>query len=123
VKFTEKGEVKVDVTCLDDAEGARLCCSVSDTGIGIPEQKLATIFEPFSQGDSSTTRKYGGTGLGLAISRGLVEGMGGRIWVESLEQKGATFSFSIPLKGARNPEPHPVFDLEKLQGVRALVVD
>jgi len=65
-----------------------LCFTVADSGIGVPKEKTAMIFDPFSQADSSTTRKYGGTGLGLTISSRLVEMMGGKIWVESELERG-----------------------------------
>ncbi|WP_428265119.1 PAS domain S-box protein [Haliangium sp.] len=96
VKFTEAGRVAVSVGLVhhsgDDVE---LLFSVQDTGIGIPASKLDTLFERFTQVDTSATRKYGGTGLGLAISKRLVELMGGRIWVESEEGRGSTFSFTM----------------------------
>jgi CheY-like chemotaxis protein len=77
--------------------------AVSDTGIGIAEEKLAAVFERFTQADSSTTRKYGGSGLGLTISKRLVELMGGRIWVESAVGKGSVFSFAVPLEIPTEP--------------------
>ncbi|KAB2881521.1 PAS domain S-box protein [bacterium] len=101
LKFTETGEVYISVqmsngddsaVCKDDAE---LIFKVKDTGIGIPTEKIDRLFKSFSQVDSSTTRKYGGTGLGLAISEKLVTMMGGRIWVDSVEGVGSTFSFTI----------------------------
>jgi signal transduction histidine kinase/DNA-binding response OmpR family regulator len=123
VKFTAHGEVKVRVTPAETDGGSQFHFSVADTGIGIAREKLATIFEPFSQADTSTARKYGGTGLGLAISRGLVEAMGGRIWVESAEPKGACFHFLVPLKPARHTPLPPLLDVTELQRLRALVVD
>jgi signal transduction histidine kinase/DNA-binding NarL/FixJ family response regulator len=98
LKFTEQGKLTVRVTRDPEAnEPAALWFAVSDTGIGIPPDKLDTIFESFSQADSSTTRKYGGTGLGLSISRRLVEAMGGRIWAESTVGSGSTFYFTAKL--------------------------
>ena len=96
IKFTESGEVMLRVT-KDPAspEPGALRFSISDTGIGIPSDKLGTIFERFTQVDSSTTRRYGGTGLGLTISKRLVELMGGRIGVESRVGHGTTFSFTL----------------------------
>ncbi len=94
-KFTERGEIAVVVVVEQEqpAEG-RLHFSVSDTGVGIPADRLATIFKSFSQADASTTRKYGGTGLGLSISRRFVELMGGRIWAESTPGAGSTIHFT-----------------------------
>jgi signal transduction histidine kinase/CheY-like chemotaxis protein len=96
VKFTETGEIVVScrVDSRDD-RAAVLHFTVSDTGIGILEEKLDTIFNSFSQADGSTTRRYGGTGLGLSISRQLVEKMDGRIWVESRYGQGSAFHFTI----------------------------
>ena len=99
IKFTESGEVALRVT--PDANcsvpGA-LRFTISDTGIGIPGEKLGAVFERFTQADSSTTRRYGGSGLGLTISKRLVELMGGHIWVESGVGKGSVFSFTVPLE-------------------------
>ena len=98
IKFTERGEVVVRVEAESHSESSIvLRHSVSDTGIGIPRDKLSFIFEAFTQSDSSTTRQYGGTGLGLAISARLVKMMGGRIWVESEVGKGSTFHFTTVL--------------------------
>ena len=99
IKFTESGRVDIEVKQdpEDESPGALLFC-VKDTGIGIPQEKLGSIFAKFTQADSSTTRKYGGTGLGLAISQRLVELMGGRIWVESTVGEGSRFLFTAKLK-------------------------
>ncbi len=99
IKFTESGEVSLKVE--PDANTAvptALRFTVSDSGIGIAEQKLGRIFERFTQADSSTTRRFGGSGLGLTISRRLVELMGGRIWVQSVVDKGSVFAFAVPLE-------------------------
>jgi signal transduction histidine kinase/DNA-binding NarL/FixJ family response regulator len=98
LKFTEKGKLTVRIARdPGGSDPASLLVGVSDTGIGIPQDKLENIFESFSQADSSTTRKYGGTGLGLSISKKLVEAMGGRIWVESRVGSGSTFYFTAKL--------------------------
>ena len=99
IKFTERGEVALRVTADEQASAsATLRFTISDTGIGIPDEKLSTVFERFTQADSSTTRRYGGSGLGLTISKRLVELMGGRITVESGIGKGSVFSFAVPLE-------------------------
>jgi len=98
VKFTERGEVRLRASA-DPAEAGlrRVRFEVQDTGIGIPSEAASRLFQPFSQADVSTTRRYGGTGLGLAITRSLVEAMGGRIELESEPGRGATFRFSVAL--------------------------
>ncbi|HTW63860.1 MAG TPA: PAS domain S-box protein [Bryobacteraceae bacterium] len=99
IKFTNAGKVAVRVRaeCIQDS-AVTLNFSISDTGIGIPAAMHRAIFEPFTQADGSTSRKYGGTGLGLSISAGLVELMDGKIWVESDPGKGSTFYFTITLE-------------------------
>ncbi|OPY50448.1 MAG: hybrid sensory histidine kinase BarA [Methanosaeta sp. PtaU1.Bin112] len=95
IKFTEKGRIAICVGLeSEDEASAAIRFSVSDTGIGIPAERLDILFTPFTQVDGSTTRKYGGTGLGLAISKQLVELMGGRIGVKSVQDKGSTFWFT-----------------------------
>jgi two-component system sensor histidine kinase/response regulator len=95
IKFTPSGEVTVSVA----VEGAAwLRFSVRDTGVGVPASKRETIFDPFVQADGSSTRSFGGTGLGLAIARGILERMGGRIWLERELCRGSVFCFSVPLR-------------------------
>jgi two-component system sensor histidine kinase/response regulator len=97
IKFTEEGEVTVEVSVADpDAQPVQLCFSVSDTGIGVPADKLSSIFKPFEQADGSTTRRFGGTGLGLSISTKLIQLMDGEIGVESQPGKGSRFWFTLP---------------------------
>lgn len=98
LKFTEKGEVLLRVFPEDDLGGDKLRFEVRDTGIGIAEKDIAALFQPFSQVDSSSTRRYGGSGLGLSICARLVQLMGGEIGVHSLPGKGTTFWFTIRLK-------------------------
>ena len=123
LKFTARGEVVVAVREESDAAGG-LCLhfAVRDTGIGIPAEKLASIFDAFSQADSSVTRKFGGTGLGLTITRRLVELMRGNIHVESRPGEGSTFHFTACLDLAPTPEDASP-DAVDLAGVAVLVVD
>ena len=100
LKFTERGHVVVAVRKDVTGDNTTLHFSVTDTGIGIPIEKQAGIFEAFSQADGSTTRRFGGTGLGLAISSTLVALMGGRIWLESEPDVGSTFHFTLALEAA-----------------------
>ncbi len=96
IKFTEHGEILISVKAVPqnlEIEAACLHFSVQDTGIGVPEEKIETIFAPFEQADRSTTRKFGGTGLGLSICSRLVKLMGGKIWAESRTGQGSTFHF------------------------------
>jgi len=124
IKFTEDGEVAVNVENDPETGGSGfLRFQVSDTGIGIPEDKLDAIFDSFAQVDSSITREYKGTGLGLTICQHLVELMGGRIWVESTERQGSTFYFTARF-GSR-PEAARETELpgKDLVGVKTLIVD
>jgi two-component system, sensor histidine kinase and response regulator len=126
IKFTEAGEIALKVQ-VEEKRGKVMLLqfAVSDTGIGIPENKRTVIFDAFSQADSSTTRKYGGTGLGLAICARLVDMMGGKIWVESEVGKGSQFHFTLRLAVADSKEVKigTVAPPELLRHVRVLVVD
>lgn len=104
VKFTDEGGVDLIMHATETDDGPRLSIQVNDTGIGIPKDKLATIFESFAQAGADTTRMYGGTGLGLAISKELVELHGGRLRVESEVGKGTSFSFDMQLEKAQDAE-------------------
>ncbi|MDO3626098.1 two-component regulator propeller domain-containing protein [Mucilaginibacter sp. BT774] len=127
IKFTSKGEVfiKVYLSRTIDSDRLEIGFSVKDTGIGIPEEKLSTLFQAFSQVDSSTTRKYGGSGLGLIISERLVKLMGGNVWVESKLGEGSTFNFTIQTKISHksNTEIHLLPGITSIEGKRILVVD
>jgi PAS domain S-box-containing protein len=129
VKFTEHGEVMLSIVCVQqDGRHVTLGFAVRDTGIGIAPEQQETMFEAFSQGDNSTSRKYGGTGLGLAICRRLVSLMGGAINVQSTPGKGSTFRFTAVFERAPGRDAddsgllrRPV--LAALSGLRILVVD
>ncbi len=129
IKFTERGEIVVEVTpqeedsCVPPNGHASLRISVSDTGVGIPREQQAKVFDAFTQADSSTTRKFGGTGLGLAITARLIEIMGGRIWVESEVGRGTTFHSTVRLAVAGNQSHRQPATLGQLSGLRVLVVD
>jgi PAS domain S-box-containing protein len=104
-KFTEKGEVLLEVERLDDADEAWIAFRVRDSGIGMSPEQMDRLFQTFSQADPSTTRKYGGSGLGLAISRRLCRMMGGDVTVESRPGQGSVFTVRLPVPGARPPSP------------------
>ena len=151
VKFTESGEVVISVTARQLGNGEDSLSSdsptavrapliaplfptsnplyeiqfaVTDTGIGIPPNRLDRLFQPFSQVDSSTTRKYGGTGLGLAICKQLSEVMGGTMWVESQVEQGSTFYFTVVAQSVSSTEPHQLCAFQpQLTGKRLLIVD
>jgi two-component system, sensor histidine kinase and response regulator len=125
VKFTDHGEVVLHAR-VESRTGKEIVLhfTVTDTGIGIPSDKQRMIFAPFTQADSSATRRYGGTGLGLAISRQLVELMGGRLWVKSKVGKGSSFHFTVCFRSATQDSESPTpSDRVDLQGLPTLVVD
>jgi len=123
VKFTERGEIslRADVTQGAD-ERVEVKLEIRDTGIGIPPEKVAQLFQPFMQADGSTTRRFGGTGLGLVISRRLIHLMGGTVEVESALGKGTTFRISVAFARADVPAADPRLGLE-LKDLAVLVVD
>jgi two-component system, sensor histidine kinase and response regulator len=131
IKFTACGEIVVTVERLSGADAAvQLRFAVADTGIGIPEAKLPSLFSSFTQVDSSVARKYGGSGLGLSIVRRLVELMGGRTWAESSVGAGSTFYFTAnfglnagPSINGESPATGRASPVSQLAGMRALVVD
>ncbi|WP_457577499.1 response regulator [Desulfomarina sp.] len=116
IKFTEQGEVSIIIS---KKETSTYRFEIRDTGVGLSEKQQQKLFQPFSQADGSTTRKYGGSGLGLAISRQLVGLMGGRIWVESSFGKGSSFIFEVNLHEQQNSRSTPVTFEDK----RILIVD
>ncbi|MEM1294882.1 MAG: response regulator, partial [Verrucomicrobiota bacterium] len=129
IKFTVEGEIVVDVVQGEfkgkDDQEMELTFSVRDTGIGIKKENLASIFDPFTQADSSTTRSFGGTGLGLAICNQLAKMMGGRLWVESEHGRGSTFFFSVRVERdhkSQRTQPSSS-ELETLHALPVLVVD
>jgi len=141
IKFTDQGAVRLEVACTPcpplqpcghtpQVATCLLQCAVRDTGIGIPPEKLGTIFERFTQADASITRTYGGSGLGLPISRQLVELMGGHLWVESQVGQGSTFTFTArlgiptePRQFIRVPAAARPADLQEHRPLRILLVE
>ncbi|HIJ88959.1 MAG TPA: response regulator [Desulfuromonadales bacterium] len=126
IKFTHEGEVVIRAELQSEQDEAVIIrFSVRDTGIGIPQSRLAAVFEPFTQADGSTTRKYGGTGLGLAICKQLTELMGGEIGIESDEGKGSTFWFTAKFEKQTLAETQSNAPLlyADIKGTRILVVD
>jgi CheY-like chemotaxis protein len=132
IKFTEKGEVKISVEQINETgELVELKFSVADTGIGIPEHKLGSVFEGFTQATNDTTRKYGGTGLGLTIVKQLVELQGGSIAVESKLGEGSVFSFQLQFKKGhgrsgldrKSRQEEEENEMPKLKGLNLLLVE
>ncbi|WP_143752083.1 response regulator [Marinobacter profundi] len=124
VKFTDTGSIIVSAAVVEESgDHCRLHFAVKDTGIGMTPEEQKRLFRPFSQADSSTTRKYGGTGLGLAISKDLTAMMGGEIWLVSEPRMGSTFHFSVELRKQVVSGPLPGAAEADFDGLRVLVVD
>lgn len=122
-KFTEAGEIELGIEVASETDkNIILHNTIRDTGIGIPENKLESIFEPFKQADGSTTRKYGGTGLGLSICRKIAKLMSGKIWAESVPGQGTTFHFTSVMEKSAQQEIAEKIE-EKIAGARILIVD
>ncbi|MCH2066985.1 MAG: response regulator [Shimia sp.] len=122
LKFTEEGYVLINTTLKDENGKPFMQVDVCDTGCGIPEEKLATVFDQFTQVDGSYSRKHQGTGLGLAIAKGFVELMGGRIWVKSTVGTGTTFTFNVPLVQPDTPLPSLPIDGASLNDMKVMVL-
>lgn len=124
LKFTAQGEIIIRIKIQEeDATKMRLRFEIKDTGIGIAPETVERLFKPFSQADSTTTRKFGGTGLGLAISKQLIEMMGGTIGIESTAGEGSTFWFTIQVQKHEILKSPPIFDHESFTTLRALVIE
>ena len=124
IKFTEAGNIVIRVQVLKKTQGrVKLEFSVRDTGIGMSEKQMAQLFEPFTQADSSMTRKYGGTGLGLTISKRLIKMMGGEIKVKSKPRKGSNFTFTLDLECYPGEEEYPFVITPDLRNLNVLLVE
>ena len=130
IKFTEQGRVKLNIGVNSKPAGRSLCIDVTDSGIGISEDRVGTIFEKFTQADNSIARRFGGTGLGLSITRQLVELMDGQISVHSTKGEGSTFTVKLPLRvatgekpGSSTPGDLPLLPFEQLQSRRILIAE
>ena len=124
IKFTEKGNVDIHAAMVREEDNLVLIrFAISDTGIGIPQDRQAAVFGSFTQVDGSTTRRFGGTGLGLSISKRLVELMGGRMGLESEEGKGSTFWFTIPFGKQDKRQKLPLQTRQSVRGSHILIVD
>lgn len=124
VKFTEAGEIIIAAEVMDETEDeVTLTFSIRDTGIGMTSAQISGLFKPFTQVDTSTTRKYGGTGLGLSIVKHIVTMMGGKVWVESEPAKGSTFHFTCRFGHDADVRSRCLVPPEDIKGLRVLIVD
>jgi PAS domain S-box-containing protein len=125
LKFTEKGRVEIGLRWEGGDDHISVQLTVSDTGVGIPKERIAGVFEAFTQADGSTQRRYGGTGLGLTIAKSLVDLMGGTLSIVSEEGVGSVFTVNLRLEKAEVPEPMPTAasEADEQFGLRVLVVD
>lgn len=114
IKFTLRGSVTITVYVQDSEDTNMVCFEIKDTGIGLNPEQRKNIFQPFSQAESSTSRRFGGTGLGLSITTNLVKIMGGRLWVDSEEGKGSAFGFCIPLVPASEEDVKEERDMQNV---------
>ena len=123
VKFTESGEVELSIDLIGQSQDdLQVRFTIRDTGIGMIPEQIQTLFKPFTQADSTTTRRFGGTGLGLSISKHLIEMMGGDICAESVKGEGSTFSFTV-FFGSSTTEADPWIIPDAIRSLRVLVVD
>ncbi len=123
IKFTDQGEVTLRTRMLELQQNVELEFSVIDTGIGIPEDKMQNLFDPFTQADGSTSRRFGGTGLGLTISKHLIDQMGGKLTVTSAEKKGSCFSFTAQFERSQLGEQPVRHEPQRYHHLRTLIVD
>jgi len=123
IKFTDEGHISVSVSGHDTGQGVEVVISVADTGVGIPEEKLSSIFEKFEQADNTSSRAHQGTGLGLSISKTIIDMMDGEIWVESVLGQGSTFHIGLKMELAANKPDTYADDLVQLKGKNVLIID